>query len=77
MATRGGRNRKGGAFTIAGRVGHWDPLTRELTNGGRVLWVASSVFFIGHVGAGVLITASGYHPPDLDDQWIVTELRVG
>jgi hypothetical protein len=68
--------RKGGSFTIAGRVSRWDPISRELTIGGRVLGVAASVLFVGHIVAGVPIMVSGHQPPDPIDQWVVTQLRV-
>jgi hypothetical protein len=67
----------GCAFTIAGRVTHWEPIARELTIGGRVLRVAASVFFVGNVTVGASIMASGHQPPDPSDRWVVTRLRVG
>jgi len=67
----------GSAFTIAGRVTHWEPIARELTIGGRVLRVAASVFFVGNLDVGARIMASGDHPRNVSDQWVVTRLRVG
>jgi hypothetical protein len=71
------RGPKGGSFTIAGRVTHWEPIARELTIGGRVLRVAASVFLVGNIPAGASIMASGHQPPDPSDRWVVTRLRVG
>ena len=67
---------EGRAFTIAGRVTHWEPIARELTIGGRVLRVAASVFLISDVPVGVRIMASGHQPPDPGARWVVTHLRV-
>jgi hypothetical protein len=68
---------RGARFTIAGRVAHWEPIARELTIGGRVLRVAASVFFIDNIAVGARIMASGDHPRNVSDQWVVTQLRVG
>jgi hypothetical protein len=66
---------EGRAFTIAGRVTHWEPIARELTIGGRVLRVAASVFLVGDVPVGVR-KASGHQPPDPGARWVVTHLQV-
>jgi hypothetical protein len=71
------KDHEGSAFTIAGRVTHWEPIARELTIGGRVLRVAGSVFLVGDVPVGASIMASGHQPPDASGQWVVTRLRVG
>ena len=55
---------EGSAFTITGRVTHWERIARELTIGGRVLRVAASVFLVGDVPVGASIMASGHQPPD-------------
>jgi hypothetical protein len=68
---------EGSAFTLAGRVTHWEPIARELTIGGRVLRVAASVFLVGDVPVGARIMASGHQPPDSGARWVVTRLRVG
>ena len=70
------KGRAGGAFTIAGRVGHWDPIARELTIGARVLRVAASVFLNGDLMAGATVIASGHPSPESPGQWVVTQLRV-
>jgi hypothetical protein len=57
------RGSERGAFTIAGRVAHWEPIARELTIGGRVLRVAASVFLAGDVPVGARILVSGDQPP--------------
>jgi len=57
-------------------VTHCEPITRELTIGGRVLRVAASVLFVGHLVAGANIKATGHQPADPDAQWVVTHLRV-
>ena len=66
---------EGSAFTITGRVTHWERIARELTIGGRVLRVAASVFLIGDVPVGASIMASGHQPPDAGARWVVTRLR--
>jgi hypothetical protein len=64
------------AFSIAGRVEHWEPTSRQLTMGGRILEVADSVSFLVGVRAGVPIVASGIEPSAPGARWIVTQLRV-
>ena len=66
---------EGSAFTITGRVTHWERIARELTIGGRVLRVAASVFLVGDVPVGASIMASGHQPPDPGARWVVTHLR--
>jgi hypothetical protein len=66
---------EGSSFTLVGRITRWDPITRELTIGGRVLRVADSVLFVSDVVAGISIMASGYQPPDPSNRWVVTHLR--
>jgi hypothetical protein len=67
----------GSAFTLVGRVTHWEPRARELTIGGRVLRVADSVLSVTDLIAGVSIIVSGYQPPGPSDRLVVTHLRAG
>jgi hypothetical protein len=46
-------------FTIAGRVDCWEPHARQLTIGGRILWVAATLRVMG-LKAGAKIVVSGH-----------------
>jgi hypothetical protein len=62
---------EGSAFTLAGRVTHWELIAYELTIRRRVLRVAASGLLVG----GASIMASGHQPPDSGARWVVTHLR--
>jgi hypothetical protein len=59
-------------FLTTGPISAWDPLSRRLTIGGHLLWVAPMVSVLG-VADGTLVTAIG-HEDDSSARWIVTDL---
>jgi hypothetical protein len=60
-------------FTIAGQVDRWEPHERQLTIGGRILWVAATVRVMG-LNAGAKIVVSGHE--ERSARRIVTHLTV-
>ncbi|MEZ0336241.1 MAG: hypothetical protein ACAI18_19790 [Gemmatimonadales bacterium] len=60
-------------FTIAGQVDRWEPHDRQLTIGGRILWVAATLRVMG-LKAGAKIVVSGHE--ERGARRIVTHLTV-
>jgi hypothetical protein len=59
-------------FTLAGRVDAWDPHHRELTIGGRVLWVPTTLRVIDpQLGARIVVSG---HVEERAARRIVTHL---